>query len=80
MREHRLEAPQRVGHPHGPEAHDGTIITERPDELRGPDMTTIVTTGEGQVGVFVAVDRRTAEHIGIPIGGIGAGIPARSAV
>jgi putative transposase len=23
MREHRLQAPQRVGHPHGPKAHDG---------------------------------------------------------
>jgi putative transposase len=25
MREHGLQAPQRVGHPHGPKAHDGTI-------------------------------------------------------
>ena len=35
MREHGLQAPQRVGHPHGSKAHDGTIITERPDELWG---------------------------------------------
>ena len=28
MREHGLLAPQRIGRPHGPEAHDGTIITE----------------------------------------------------
>jgi putative transposase len=32
MREHGLQAPQRVGHPHGPKAHDGTIITETLDE------------------------------------------------
>jgi transposase InsO family protein len=60
MREHGLQAPQRVGHPRGPKAHDGTILTERPY-----DMTTTVTTDEGQVCVFVAVDHCTAECIGI---------------
>jgi transposase InsO family protein len=65
MRLHGLQAPQRVGRPHGPKAHDGTIITDRPDELWGTDMTTTVTTGEGQVCVFVAVDHCTAECIGI---------------
>jgi transposase InsO family protein len=65
MREHGLQAPQPVGHPHGPRAHDGTILTERPDELWGTDMTTTVTTGEGQVCVFIAVDHCTAECIGI---------------
>ena len=28
MREHDLQAPHRVGHAHGPKAHDGTITTE----------------------------------------------------
>ena len=28
MRQHGLQAPHRVGHPHGPKAHDGTIITD----------------------------------------------------
>jgi putative transposase len=65
MREHGLQAPQRVGHPHGPKAHDGTIITDRPDEMWGTDMTTTVTTEEGQVCVFVAVDHCTSECIGI---------------
>jgi transposase InsO family protein len=65
MREHGLQAPSRVGHPHGPKAHDGTIITDRPDELWGTDMTTTVTTEQGQVCVFVAVDHCTAECIGI---------------
>jgi transposase InsO family protein len=65
MRENGLQAPQRVGHPHGPEAHDGTIVTDRPDELWGTDMTTTVTTGEGQVCVFIAVDHCTAECIGV---------------
>jgi transposase InsO family protein len=66
MREYGLQAPQRVGHPHGPKAHDGTILTDRPDEIWGTDATTTVTTGEGQVFVFVAVDHCTAECVGIP--------------
>ena len=35
MREHGLQAPRRVGRPHGPKAHDSTIITERPDQMWG---------------------------------------------
>jgi putative transposase len=31
MRAHDLLAPSRVGRPHGPKAHDGTIRTERVD-------------------------------------------------
>jgi putative transposase len=65
MQEHGLQAPQRVGHPHGPKAHDGTIITDRPDECWGTDMTTTITTEEGQVCVFVAVDHCNSECIGI---------------
>ena len=33
MREHGLLAPGRVGRPHGPKAHDGTIRTERVDVM-----------------------------------------------
>jgi transposase InsO family protein len=65
MREHGLQAPQRVGHPHGPKAHDCTILTERPDEMWGTDTTTTVTIEEGQVCVFIAVDHCTAECTGI---------------
>jgi hypothetical protein len=65
MREHGLQTPQRVGHPHGPKAHDGTIITDRPDVMWGTDMATTVTTGEGQVCVFVAVDHGTGECVGL---------------
>ena len=38
MREHNWLAPTRVGHPHGPKAHDGTIKTSRVDEMWGTDM------------------------------------------
>jgi transposase InsO family protein len=65
MREHGLQAPHRVGHPHGPRAHDGTITTESPNAMWGTDMTTTVTVGEGQAFVFVAVDHCTTECIGL---------------
>lgn len=65
MREHHLRAPRRGGHPHGPKAHDGTIIAEGPDRMWGTDMTTTVTTGEGTVHVFVAVDHCTCECVGL---------------
>jgi transposase InsO family protein len=65
MREHHLQAPRRGGHPHGPKAHDGVITTEEPDTMWGTDMTTTVTTGQGTVHVFVAVDHCTCECVGL---------------
>ena len=65
MREHALQAPHRVGHAHGPKAHDGTITTEAPDVMWGTDMTTTVTVSEGAACVFVAVDHCTTECIGL---------------
>lgn len=65
MGENGLLAPQRVGHRHGPAAHDGVIITDRPDEMWGTDQTSTVTVSEGQAQVFVVVDHCTGECIGI---------------
>jgi transposase InsO family protein len=65
MREHRLQAPRRRGNAHGPAAHDGTITTEVPDTMWGTDMTTAVTTDQGTVHVFVAVDHCTCECVGL---------------
>ncbi len=65
MRENGLQAPQRVGHPHGPKAHDGTIITEQPDVMWGTDATTTITLEEGQAHVFISVDHCTFECIGL---------------
>ena len=64
MREHGLLAPSRSGAPHGPRAHDGTIIPEAVDVMWGTDLTTTIT-GEGQVAVFVAVDHHSAECVGV---------------
>ena len=49
----------------GPRTHDGTITTDRPDEMWGIDATGTFTLEEGQVTVFVAVDHCTAECVGI---------------
>jgi hypothetical protein len=75
MRAHDLLAPNRVGRPHGPKAHDGTIRTARVDEIWGTDLTSIMT-GEGQApvgcgvptaphGIFVTVDHCSTECVGI---------------
>jgi putative transposase len=63
-RAHGLQAPGRVGRPHGPRAHDGTIRTERVDEMWGTDLTSTIT-GEGQASIFVTVDHCSTECLGI---------------
>jgi putative transposase len=63
-REHGLQAPGRVGRPHGPKAHDGTIRTERVDEMWGTDLTSTMTS-EGQASIFVTVDHSSTECLGI---------------
>jgi putative transposase len=64
MGAHDLLAPGRVGRPHGPKAHDGTIRTERVDEMWATDLTSTLT-GEGQAAIFVAVDHGSTECLGI---------------
>ena len=64
MRAHDLLAPNRIGRPHGPNAHDRTIRTERVDEMWGTDLTSTMT-GEGQASIFVTVDHCSTECVGI---------------
>ena len=64
MREAGLLAPTRMGNPHGPKAHDGTITTDRPDEMWGTDATG-AWTDEANATIFIAVDHCTQECIGI---------------
>jgi putative transposase len=60
-----LLVPQRGGTAHGPAAHDGTITTDRPDEMWGTDATQTVTLEQGTATIFAVVDHCTAELIGI---------------
>jgi putative transposase len=65
MRAHQLLAPTRQGHPHGPKAHDGTIIPPHVDAMWGTDRTATYTRQEGQVAILVAVDHYAAECVGL---------------
>jgi putative transposase len=65
MRVPQLLAPTRQGHPHGPKAHDGTIIPAQVDMMWGTDMTATYTCQDGQVAIFIAVDHYSAECVGI---------------
>jgi transposase InsO family protein len=60
-----LLAPTRVGHAHGPKAHDGTITTEQPDQMWGMDATSCLTRQQGTATVFVVVDHCASECIGV---------------
>jgi putative transposase len=44
--------------------HNGTIVTDRVDEVWGTDMTQTVTTDQGRAYVFIAVHHCSGELIG----------------
>ena len=65
MRENDLLAPRQLGRNRGPQVHDGTLVTEQPNEMWGTDATTAWTRWEGWAWVFVAIDHCTAECVGV---------------
>jgi putative transposase len=65
MREAGLLGPARRPETVSANPHEGTIITDQPNQMWGTDATATVTTAEGQVTVFAAVDHCTAECVGI---------------
>lgn len=67
MRENGLLAPSRKVHRRGNRAHDGTIITDRPDELWGADATTFTTVRDGNCWIFATVDHFNSEVLGINV-------------
>ena len=64
MKEHGLLAPHRPA-PRAAHLHDGTIVTERVDQVWGSDMTQTVTVDEGRAYVFIAVDHCSGEFTGV---------------
>ncbi|MEX3583608.1 MAG: hypothetical protein VB137_15540 [Burkholderia sp.] len=64
MREHGLlshhRQPQKP-----PNAHDGRMTTDRPNEMWGTDGAKIKTVDEGLVSIFAAVDHCDAACVGI---------------
>ena len=64
MGENGLLAPHRVGRCQE-RTHDGTIVTDKVNEMWGTDMSQTVTLEEGRAYVFVAVEHANSEIIGI---------------
>ena len=64
MRENHLLSPHRKRQG-SPNPHDGTIITERPNQMWGTDGIRIETAQDGWVWVFSAVDHYDACCMGI---------------
>ena len=64
MRETGLLAPHRVGRT-AAKPHDGTITTDKVNEMWGTDMTQTITIREGRGNVFVAVEHANSEVVGI---------------
>ena len=57
-------APHRVGR-NQEKTHEGTIVTDKVNEMWGTDMSQTVTLEEGRADVFVAVEHANSEIIGI---------------
>jgi hypothetical protein len=64
MGENGLLAPHRVGRAES-KPHDGTIVTNKVNEMWGTDMTQTITVEEGKAYVFVAVEHANSEVVGI---------------
>jgi transposase InsO family protein len=70
MRTHHLLSPHR-SRPGVAQAHAGTILTDRPNELWGTDGIRIETVEDGWVWAFTAVDHFDACCVGHPVVKIG---------
>ena len=67
LRQNQLLSPARQPEPVRANPHDGTIVTESPDQMWGTDATATATEAEGTVTIFAAIDHCTAECVGIHV-------------
>jgi transposase InsO family protein len=65
LRANQLLSPARQPEPNRTNPHEGTIVTEAPNQMWGTDATATVTEADGTVTIFAAIDHCTAECIGI---------------
>jgi putative transposase len=65
LRENQLLSPARQPEPVASHPHEGTIVTEAPNQMWGTDATATFTDAEGTVTIFAAIDHCTAECVGI---------------
>jgi putative transposase len=65
LREHQLLSPSRQPEARRRNPHEGTIVTEAPNQMWGTDATATFTEVEGAVTIFAGIDHCTAECVGI---------------
>jgi putative transposase len=65
LRNNQLLSPVRQPDPVRTNPHEGTIVTELPNQMWGTDATATFTEAEGAVTIFAAIDHCTAECVGI---------------
>ena len=70
MRENQLLSPWRGRQSTGPK-HDGTIITDAPNQMWGTDGTKILTVEDGWVWLFTAIEHWNAECVGWHVAKVG---------
>ncbi|MEX3582324.1 MAG: IS3 family transposase [Burkholderia sp.] len=70
MREHGLLSPHRQPQK-PPNAHDGRMTADRPNEMWGADGAKVQTVDEGLVWIFAAVDHCDAACVGIHVTTVG---------
>lgn len=67
LRSHQLLSPARQPEPVPTNPHEGTIVTEMPNQMWGTDATASVTAADGAVTIFASIDHYTAECVGIHV-------------
>ena len=67
LRQYQLLSPSRQPEPVRSNPHEGTIVTEAPNQMWGTDATATSTAAEGAVTIFAAIDHCTAECVGIHV-------------
>jgi putative transposase len=67
LRENQLLSPSRQPQPITGNCHEGTIVTEAPNQTWGTDATATFTDADGQVTVFAAIDHYSADCVGIHV-------------
>jgi putative transposase len=65
LRENQLLSPSRQPEAVTGNPHEGTIITEAPNQMWGTDATATFTDADGAVTVFAAIDHCCADCVGI---------------
>lgn len=65
LRENQLLSPSRQPEAVTGNPHEGTIITDAPNQMWGTDATATFTDADGAVTVFAAIDHCSADCVGI---------------